>query len=418
MGIFISLLLVFAVDYYAFQGVKTYLSPNLPDLNRLLIYSGYWLLAAIVPLLFLLGFVEMRKYNHTPYIMVLMGNIWFILLLSKLLFVFVLFGEDIYRFGAGTFAKLFDSTPATMADNNSFLPSRRRFVSQGALILAALPFLSLSYGMIRGRYQYKIHRQTLFFDELPDAFDGFTITQISDIHAGSFDSREGVLKGIEMIKSLNSDAIVFTGDLVNTFASEFDPWIDDFKTLRASFGKYAVLGNHDYGEYAQWNSREDKLNNFLNIKAHHGKMGFKLMLDESVRIEKEGASIALMGIENWGIGFGKRGNLTKALLQTHPDDFKILLSHDPSHWEHEVKNHDNKIHLTLSGHTHGMQMGIEIPGIKWSPIQYRYPKWAGIYEENNRYLYVNRGFGVLGFRGRVGIWPEITQIELKKGKES
>lgn len=416
MGYLIGLLFVFAIDYYAFQGVKAYFTPGIPDISRIIIYSGYWFISMVIPILFVFGIIEMKKYDHTPYIVVLLGNIWFILLLSKLVFVFVLFGEDIYRLVAGLFNKLFDKNSADAVVNSTFLPSRRRFVSQSALILAALPFLSLSYGMIRGRYQYKIHKQTLFFKDLPEAFEGFTITQLSDIHSGSFDNREGVLKGIEMAKSLNSDLVVFTGDLVNTFADEFDPWIDDFKSLNAPYGKYSVLGNHDYGEYTQWSSLEAKQKNFEEIKAHHGNMGFKLMLDEAVQIEKNGQSISLLGIENWGVGFGKRGNLAKALQQSKPDDFKILLSHDPSHWEYEVKNHDQKIHLTFSGHTHGMQMGIEIPGIKWSPIQYRYPKWAGIYEENNRYLYVNRGFGVLGFRGRVGIWPEITQIELRRGE--
>ncbi|HEX5625756.1 MAG TPA: metallophosphoesterase, partial [Saprospiraceae bacterium] len=287
-------------------------------------------------------------------------------------------------------------------------------VMQGAFALAALPLISLTYGMIKGRYQYKIHKQQLFFKDLPEAFDGFTITQISDVHSGSFDDREGVLKGLEMIQSLNSDLIVFTGDLVNTYASEFDPWVADFASLKAPFGKYSILGNHDYGDYAKWANLEDKQKNFESLIDHHRNMGFRLMMDEAEHIEKDGATISLMGVENWGLGFGKRGKLHKALETVRPDAFKILLSHDPTHWENEVKSHDRHIHLTMSGHTHGMQMGIEIPGFKWSPIQYRYPKWAGVYQENDRYLYINRGFGVLGFRGRVGIWPEITQIELKR----
>jgi predicted MPP superfamily phosphohydrolase len=414
MGYFVGLLLVFAIDYYAFQGVKTYFLPDITDFHRIGISSTYWLLSAIIPLLFVFGVIEMKRYDHTPYIVVLLGNIWFILLLSKLVFVFVLFGEDIFRFVSATFIKIFGKTSDVLMDQTTFLPSRRKFVSQSALILAAVPFLSLSYGMIRGRYQYKVHKQTLFFNDLPEAFDGFTITQISDIHSGSFDNREGVLKGLEMIKSLNSDLMVFTGDLVNTLATEFDPWVEDFKTLKADYGKFSVLGNHDYGEYTPWPNNESKNQNFEDIKAQHDKIGFKLMLDESTKIQKDGQSLSLIGIENWGVDFGKKGNLKKALKNVQTDDFKILLSHDPSHWEHEVKDHDQLIHLTMSGHTHGMQMGIEIPGIKWSPIQYKYPKWAGIYEENKRYLYINRGFGVLGFRGRVGIWPEITQIELKR----
>ncbi len=414
----LSLLFVFAIDYYAFQGVKMYFSPGMSDNNRLLISGIYWLLSAIIPVLFVLGIIEFRKQGQTPHIFVLLGNIWFILLLSKLVFVFVLFGEDIYRFFSGLYFKFFDSSSDSLVNNSGFLPSRRKFVSQGALLLAALPFLSLTYGMLRGRYQYKIHRQTLFFKDLPEAFDGFTISQISDVHAGSFDDREGVLKGLEMVKSLNSDLLVFTGDLVNTYAHEFDPWVNDFKSLKARYGKYSILGNHDYGEYAQYSSPQAKQHNFEDIKAQHAKMNFRLLLDESIEIEKEGQKLYVLGVENWGLGFGKRGNLNKALKNVQTEDFKILLSHDPTHWEQEVKSHPTNIHLTLSGHTHGMQMGIEIPGIKWSPIQYRYPKWAGIYEENSRYLYINRGFGVLGFRGRVGIWPEITQITLKKEMNS
>jgi uncharacterized protein len=414
MGMLIALLFIFAIDYYAFQGVKMYFAPGISDTNRLLISGTYWLLSAIIPVLFILGFIELRKHDHTPYIMVLTGNVWFIILLTKLVFVLVLFGEDIFRFFSGVYFKFFDAGSETLAENSSFLPSRRKFVSQGALLLASLPFLSLTYGLVRGRYQYKIHRQTLFFKDLPEAFDGFTICQISDIHAGSFDNREGVLKGLELIKSLNSDLLVFTGDLVNTYANEFDPWVNDFKTLEAAYGKFSILGNHDYGEYARHQNAEEKNLNFENIKALHQQMEFKLLMDESVSIEKNGQSIKLLGVENWGVGFGRRGNLNKALFNVDNEDFKILLSHDPTHWEHEVKMHESNIHVTLSGHTHGMQMGIEIPGIKWSPIQYRYPKWAGLYEENKRYLYINRGFGVLGFRGRVGIWPEITQITLKR----
>jgi len=415
MGFVIPILLVLAIDFYAFQGLKTLLSTNFQQLN--LVYLSYWLISIILPALFIYGMLEMRRNHQMPVIWVTLGNIWFILLMTKLVFILVLFGEDIYRFFEAIYLKLQNYFSNEISIESPTMASRRKFVSQGALVLASIPFMSLTYGMIRGRYQYKIHQQTLYYKDLPEAFDGFRICQISDIHSGSFEDRAGVLKGLEMIKALKSDLIVFTGDLVNTFSTEFDPWVADFKNLKAPYGQYSILGNHDYGEYTQWETEAAKQQNFEAIKAHHADMDFRLLLDESIKIEKNNQSIRLLGVENWGVGFGKRGNLEQALHQVDASEFKILLSHDPTHWENEVKTHPQNIHLTLSGHTHGMQMGIEIPGFKWSPIQYRYPKWAGLYSEAGRNLYINRGFGVLGFRGRVGIWPEITEITLKRGEE-
>lgn len=416
MGFLIPLLIVLAIDFYTFQGLKTLISSSVQHVNY--IYLSYWVISIMLPALFIYGMMEMRRNHQMPAAWVTLGNIWFILLVTKLVFILVLFGEDIYRFFEAIYFKVSSYFSDEITVESPSMASRRKFVSQGALLLASIPFMSLTYGMIRGRYQYKIHKQTIYYKDLPEEFDGFRICQISDIHSGSFDDRDGVLKGLDMIKSLNADLIVFTGDLVNTFASEFDPWVADFKTLKAPYGQFSILGNHDYGEYTQWETEEAKQQNFEAVKAHHAKIDFKLLLDESVKIEKNGQSLRLLGVENWGVGFGKRGNLEKALHQVNALDFKILLSHDPTHWENEVKMHPQHIHLTLSGHTHGMQMGIEIPGFKWSPIQYRYPKWAGQYEEAGRNLYINRGFGVLGFRGRVGIWPEITEITLKKGELS
>ncbi|HRG68227.1 MAG TPA: metallophosphoesterase [Saprospiraceae bacterium] len=416
MGFLIPLLIVLAIDFYTFQGLKTLISSSVQHVNY--IYLSYWVISIMLPALFIYGMMEMRRNHQMPAAWVTLGNIWFILLVTKLVFILVLFGEDIYRFFEAIYFKVSSYFSDEITVESPSMASRRKFVSQGALLLASIPFMSLTYGMIRGRYQYKIHKQTIYYKDLPEEFDGFRICQISDIHSGSFDDRDGVLKGLDMIKSLNADLIVFTGDLVNTFASEFDPWVADFKTLKAPYGQFSILGNHDYGEYTQWETEEAKQQNFEAVKAHHAKIDFKLLLDESVKIEKNGQSLRLLGVENWGVGFGKRGNLEKALHQVNASDFKILLSHDPTHWENEVKMHPQHIHLTLSGHTHGMQMGIEIPGFKWSPIQYRYPKWAGQYEEAGRNLYINRGFGVLGFRGRVGIWPEITEITLKKGELS
>ena len=296
-----------------------------------------------------------------------------------------------------------------------YFPPRSLWVSELTLLIAIIPFVSLLYGIINGRHNYKVHKTTLYFDDLPAAFDGFTITQLSDIHSGSFSSAKGVEKGIEMVNAQNSDLILFTGDLVNNEATEMDPWIGSFSKLKAPFGKYSVLGNHDYGDYKKWEQKGDKYANLNRLKKVHVEIGFKLLLNEAVTISKNGQSISLIGVENWGKGgFHKYGDLKKATETVPENAFKILMSHDPSHWDAVTLNHQHHIHLTLAGHTHGMQFGIELFGFKWSPIKYVYEQWAGIYQKEGKYLYVNRGFGFLGFKGRVGIWPEIAVITFKK----
>ncbi|HUH47914.1 MAG TPA: metallophosphoesterase, partial [Arenibacter sp.] len=275
---------------------------------------------------------------------------------------------------------------------------------------------ALLYGMVKGKYNFKVLKYDLEFEDLPDGFDGYQITQISDVHSGSFDDREKIEYAIDLINRQESDLLLFTGDMVNNLAEEMVPWKDLFATLRAKDGKYSVLGNHDYGDYVLWENEESKRNNLEELKAIQGEIGFKLLLNESTYLRRGTDKIALIGVENWGRGgFKKAGDLKKASAQIDKDDFKILMSHDPSHWEDVVLKDSTLYQLTLSGHTHGMQFGIEIPGwIKWSPIKWRYKYWAGIYEESGRLINVNRGFGFLGYPGRVGIWPEITVITLKK----
>jgi len=332
----------------------------------------------------------------------------FLSLIPKLIMLLVLFGEDVVRW----FQKLISYFSSEETKN---LAGRRKFVSQIALALAALPFATLLYGVFKGKYNYKVLKYQLEFDDLPEAFDGFKITQITDIHSGSFDNKEKIEYAIDLVNEQESDVILFTGDIVNNFATEMDPWIDSFKKLEAKTGKYSILGNHDYGDYSDWKSEEAKSENFENIKKIHPKIGFDLLLNENRYLEKDGQKIALVGVENWGKGFNKAGDLEKASEGINKDDFKVLLSHDPSHWEYKVKENDFNYQLTLSGHTHGLQFGIEIPGIiKWSPAKYAYKQWAGLYKEFGRYINVNRGFGFHAFPGRVGIWPEITVIELKK----
>jgi len=336
-----------------------------------------------------------------------------IMLTAKVVIIAIMFGEDIFRFLEGFYYKLFGKKASYV------LPSRRKFVSQIALGLAAIPFASILYGVIKGRYNFKVLKYTLHFEDLPDAFDGYRITQISDIHSGSFDNKEKVSYAIDLINEQASDAIFFTGDMVNNEAKEMEPYMSIFSKLKAKDGMFSVLGNHDYGDYVPWETKALKEANLNRLKEIQKEIGFDLILNDSRFVEKEGQRIALVGVENWGVGgFKKAGDLNKAIKNISPDDFKILLSHDPSHWDNEVVSHKDHFHLTLSGHTHGMQFGIEIPGwIKWSPVKWKYKHWAGIYKEKGQYINVNRGFGYLAFPGRVGIWPEITVIELKKGLE-
>ena len=328
----------------------------------------------------------------------------------NLVLVPILLAEDIIRGAMGLYDKL-------VTKEAFFAPSRRKFVSQIALGLAAIPFTSLLYGMYKGKYNFRVLNYTLHFEDLPAAFDGYRITQISDIHSGSFDNKKKIEYAIDLVNEQKSDVLLFTGDMVNNKASEMLPWKETFGKLKAKDGKFSVLGNHDYGDYVDWPSDEDKAQNLEDLIALQKEIGFDVLLNESRYLEKDGERIALVGVENWGKGgFKKAGDLKKASEQIQANDFKILMSHDPSHWDEEVVNDAYHYHLTLSGHTHGMQFGIEIPGwIKWSPVKWRYKQWAGIYEALGQYINVNRGFGYLGYPGRVGIWPEITVIELKKG---
>jgi predicted MPP superfamily phosphohydrolase len=291
---------------------------------------------------------------------------------------------------------------------------RSIFLQRMALIVGGIALGGFIWG-ITNRYRYKIRRVRLAFGNLPEAFKGMKIVQISDIHAGSFDRHEAVARGVQQVMAESPDIIFFTGDLVNNKADEVQPYVDIFSQLKAPLGVYSTLGNHDYGDYVQWPSAQAKTKNLEWLKETHGKMGWRLLMNEHVLLEKGNDRIAVLGIENWSAkaNFPKYGDLSRAHAGLGKDiPFKILLSHDPSHWDAQVRKQFPDINLTLSGHTHGMQFGVEIPGLKWSPVQYVYQKWAGLYREGAQYLYVNRGFGFLGYPGRLGILPEITVIEL------
>lgn len=353
-----------------------------------------------------------RSVGQNKHTLFTMGLL-LVITVPKLFLVLVLMGEDLFRISMAIIT-YFKGTEQT-----TFLPERVKFVSQIALGLAMIPLLSLLYGMYSGKYNFKVIEQTISYPDLPSSFDGFKIVQISDIHSGSLDDVNQIQKAIDLINAQKADLILFTGDIVNTHAKEMEPWIEVFKKIEeVPFGKYSILGNHDYGEYIKWPSKEAKTENFEAIKNIHPQINFELLLNEKRHIIKNQDTIYLVGLENWGHNFKKAGDIEKATQGLKPSDFKILMSHDPSHWEYEVKNHPLNFHLTLSGHTHGLQFGFEIPGIfKWSPVQYVYKQWAGSYEFHHKYLYVNRGFGFHAYPGRVGIWPEITVIELKKSKE-
>jgi predicted MPP superfamily phosphohydrolase len=354
-----------------------------------------------------------RSIGQTKYTMLVLGFALMVYL-PKMVLALVMLTEDFFRAGKGSVNYI-----AKKKQDQPFLSSRRKFVSQLGLGLAAIPFLSLIYGIVEGKYNFKVIKQRIYFPDLPEEFDGFKITQISDVHSGSFDNPEKINYAIDLINEQESDMILFTGDIVNTHAKEMIPWITTFNRIKAhQYGKYSVLGNHDYGEYIAWPSEKDKEANFQAIKNLYGQIDFKLLLNEHTFIEKGGQKIALVGVENWGHNFKKAGDINKASEGLTKDDFKVLMSHDPSHWDYEVQHHPKNFHLTLSGHTHGMQFGIEIPGyFKWSLVQYVYKQWAGLYENKGRYVYVNRGFGFHAYSGRVGIMPEITVIELKKGNK-
>lgn len=398
---------VLLIEVYAFQAFKT--------LSRIKWVQYSYLIFSILILTYIIySFSQYdRSVGQTPKSLFTLGLV-LLVYIPKMILTTIMFGEDFYRIISGTISHFLGNT-----NQSTFLPERRKFVSQVALGVAAVPFLSLLYGMTRGKYNFKVIKQTLFFPDLPDSFDGTTLTHISDIHSGSFDDPEKIQYAIDLINEQNSDLILFTGDMVNTHASEMHPWIETFKKIHQPvFGKFSVLGNHDYGEYIDWPSREAKAANFSAIKDLHRQIDFKLLMNEHIKIKKGTDELALVGVENWGRKFGERGDIQLASQGLTNKDFKIVLSHDPSHWDEIVQHDEKHFQLTLSGHTHGLQFGIEIPGIvKWSPVQYVYKQWAGLYHNFGRYIYVNRGFGFHAYPGRVGIWPEITVIELKKGEK-
>jgi predicted MPP superfamily phosphohydrolase len=400
------ILIIGLTQWYSFQCIKTF------SQNKYLriLYINVSLLIIVNFIFQIINYDRSEGFTH-----MISYSLGFFISLFVFQFIIIigLIFEDIIRFPQALYS--FFNQGITGQD---FFPQRRKFISQITLTIASIPFGALLYGMYRGKYNYKVSSYELEFDDLPVSFDGFKLTHISDIHCGSFDNPEKVKYGIDLINKQESDVIMFTGDLVNNVSKELNPWKDLFSSLKAEHGVYSILGNHDYGDYMNWDNDQDKINNLDNLKKIQNEIGFKLLLNENDFIIKNGEKLAVIGVENWGAGgFKKSGDLNKAIEGVSNADFKILLSHDPSHWNNQVVPHNFIFPLTLSGHTHGMQFGIDIPGwIKWSPIKWRYPEFAGLYQKAKQYLYVNRGFGYLAYPGRVGMWPEITVITLKKRK--
>ena len=395
IGIFI---IYFLLTFYASRSLKTLKVPHWVEWLFWLITIG-----VVIHLLYH-WFCRGKVVWSAPQQYAIAGLLtWLIICLFVTLPLLL---EDITRLIKAIFRK---------PTNAPRIPSRRKFVSTLGWGLAAIPFASILYSIFKGKYNYKVWKYTLYFDNLPKAFDGYRITQISDIHCGSFDNYEKIRYGVDLINSQKSDVILFTGDLVNNLANEVHNWKSLFATLQAPDGVFSIMGNHDYGDYSSWETPEAKQQNLEHLFQLQKQMGWQLLLNEHCYLERDGEKIALIGVENWGHGrFSKYGDLNKAMEGVNTEDFKILMSHDPTHWQEVVLPENKDIQLTLSGHTHGMQCGIEIPGwLKWSPSQYIYKYWGGMYEEGGKYLNVNRGFGYHAFPGRLGVWPEITVIELK-----
>lgn len=395
-------------DIYAFQAIK-YTTSSIYLPIKWSIFIVYWLITvAGIIYFYMLGSRRItREYSH---FMTLARSFLIILALSKFVLVIGVSIDDIRRFFTiliNAFSPLDLSTTRSVYLLNTFN------------LFSIIPLVLLTYGMIRNPYRYRIFHKHIFNSKWPQTLDGLRIVQISDIHAGSFGKHSPIDRAVKMINNLKPDLVFFTGDLVNNQASELTPFISVFKMIEAKYGVYSILGNHDYGDYISWPNYASKEANLQQLVGYHNELGWKLLKNAHDIIQVGDESIAIIGVENYSVNdrFTKYGNLTKAYQGTEEINLKLLLSHDPSHWRHEVTEKFKDIFITFSGHTHGMQFGIEISDVfKWSPIKYVYKEWAGLYHLGNQYLYVNRGFGFLGYPGRVGILPEITCLDLYNKK--
>ena len=398
------------MDIYIFQVVRMLALTASPRL-RIIIYSAYWIISLSTLLLMLI--LPYLNYSNWPkpvrnYLFAVIVGLFFSKLIASIFFLI----DDIRRGMMWLTGKLF-SNPAIAISDGAEGITRSVFLSWLGVAVGGSLLGTLIYGF-SNKYKYQVKRIKLAYENLPPAFKGLKVIQISDIHSGSFTDKIAVEKGVQLILNEKPDLILFTGDLVNDRATEMEMYLDVFKKINAPLGVYSTLGNHDYGDYVQWETKEAKMDNLEQLKGVHKLLGWDLLMNEHRILERNGDKIALLGIENWGAKgrFPKYGRMEKAYPGTENIPFKILMSHDPSHWDAQVRTAYPTIDLMLAGHTHGMQFGIEIPGFKWSPVQLMYKQWAGLYEEGKQKLYVNRGYGFIGYPGRVGILPEITVFEL------
>lgn len=390
--------ILFALEFYVYQAFKTITNNNY-------LRIAYWAITLLVYLFFLYEVLNFKKTDRDHSRVQLISSVFMVFMLPKLLVVFFLLIEDLGR----GIQFLFES----FGTSENHFPDRRKFISIAGLgTVAVLSGLFLD-GIIFGKYRHSVRKVKLKITGLPKSFKGYKIIQISDVHAGSFFHPEKLQKVIDMINEQKPDLVLFTGDMVNNYAEEFKPFVSLFKSIEAKDGKFSVLGNHDYGDYGSWETMHEKEQNVPNLIELQKQAGFKMLRNEHQIINKNSEKLYLIGVENWGEKpFPQYGDLDKATIGIPSEAAKILMSHDPTHFDYIVKNHPSNVQLTISGHTHGMQFGLDLKNIRWSPAQFRYKKWADLYESNGKNLYVNRGFGVIGYPGRVGIDPEITLFEL------
>jgi len=406
----IIMVIMLLLDFYVFQAIKV-VSQGAPPKIRITIYALYWTISIVAILLMaLLPYISYESWPRSvrTYLFATIVGLFF----AKVIAVVFFLVDDIRRLIQWASGKiLFQNTEGEAMGDERI--SRSVFLSWLGLASGGGLFSALVYGF-SNKYNYDLKNIKLSFDNIPAAFKGLKIIHISDIHSGSFTNKKNVEKGIELVMKQQPDIVLFTGDLVNDRATEMEDYIEVFGKIKAPLGVYSTLGNHDYGDYVRWKSHEEKAANLEALKRVHQDLGWKLLMNEHVVLDRGGEQISIVGIENWSAkgSFPKYGRLSEAYRGAEKYAFKILMSHDPSHWEAEVVPHYPDVDLMLAGHTHGMQFGVEVPGFKWSPVQYVYKQWAGLYEAGKQKLYVNRGFGFIGYPGRVGILPEITLIEL------
>ncbi len=415
----IILVILFLLDLYVFQGVKHLTRTLNPASSRFWNYLFWFVTISCFAIIISSQLWEWRQWPQ--WLRSYLFAFVFITYLSKVFMVAFLLIDDVLRAFRWTYQKLTGATQKNIIGDS--VPSqvgisRSDFLVRVGAIIAAIPFATLIMGMMKGKYEYQVRKFSYRSPRIPDSFRGFKAVQISDLHLGSFSDSEPLERAVEMINDLNPDVIFFTGDLVNDRSLEIVPHINTLKKLSAKFGIYSILGNHDYGDYYRWNSDSDKLNNLQHLKDLQRSLGWKLLLDENEKLILNSQHITVAGIQNWSsrANFARYGDFDKATSEIDNDSFTILLSHDPSQWRSQVVDHDTFIDLTLSGHTHGFQFGVDIPGFKWSPVQYVYKEWAGAYSTKSKTLYVNRGLGFLGYPGRVGILPEITLFEFNNSE--